>query len=177
MRDNGTMLCLYQQTSMVNWSNGDHFGCDELLMLNNNHIEKALWHHIFPEHAGTFQKSFCHSCRKSRDRGVFSVENWSTFGFVVAATLRDQLRELTFVVVHRHVELTVVAAHNHAILILKTDICKAFISGLWKTIKHFLTTLDLLDIYIFCRLLSLWHWYLAYCKIKILPLVEAWEDY
>ena len=71
MQDNGIMLCLYQQTSMMNWSNGDHFGCDELLMLNNNHIEKALWHHIFPEHAGTFQKSFRLPVGRAEIEGFF----------------------------------------------------------------------------------------------------------
>ena len=45
------MLCLYQNTSMVNWSDDDHFAWDNYDSLSIASILKQnTWHYIFPKH-------------------------------------------------------------------------------------------------------------------------------
>ena len=101
---NKILLCHYQHTFMVNWSEEDQFASDN----------KAIhYRYILLEHPRT-SDTVCHSCRKHGDREVFSVKdryNW------LRNTIMTDLLE----------NLVIIAVSGHTIL-LKTDICSAFMS-------------------------------------------------
>ena len=107
----------------------------------NSHNEAACSRYILPKHSRASEDTVCHSYRK---RGgvrsffcVIKIHNWFW-----SSTLTDQLRKLTFI-----------AMHGQAFVILKTDRASILI---WHL--HFLMTIALLDICVFCRVLSLWYW-------------------
>ena len=104
------------------------------------HIDDKL----FPIMGELFQDTLCHSCRK---RGAFSKENGSGIDSVVVPMSRDRLTELTFI-----------AMHSHAILILQRNLR-----------PHRTTTSPLFNEALFTRYF-LWHWYLRSshrrCSVK-----------
>lgn len=147
-------LC-YTSTNIISWSI-DKMEITLDAIKNDSHSITTIW----KQYAGTaflwnmwgsFHDTSCHSCRKCGGTGIFFLRKTrSTIGSAVVAMSRDRLTELT-----------VKAMHNHAILILKADICKSYKSTHPHWMTASLMTLDLLDLFIFCRSLRLWHWYLT----------------
>ena len=95
---NGIMLCHHQHIFMVNWSDEDHFVCDNKM----THCRYILLKH--PRTSDTVH----HSCRKYVAREVF-FNDWLR---------NNKLTDLLG-------DLAIIAVHGHTIVILKADMCSA----------------------------------------------------
>ena len=70
-QSNGIKLCLYQHSSMVNWS--DEGSTAKLFTLNSNHFKAVHWRYTFPEHPRAAKGNVCHSSRKLGGREYYGV--------------------------------------------------------------------------------------------------------
>ena len=143
---NCIILCLYQHTLKVNWW--------FIITIDSCSIKTILKQHAdvtFFQNTWELSKILYTISIKSMEAWVFfggkQIHNW-----FCSSMLAD-----------RSWQLTVKAMNNHTILISKGDVCEESIHIEWRYLPFFMI-LDLLETYIFTRLMRLWYWYHTFSK-------------
>ena len=127
------------------------------LTVNNNNFEVACWSYIFPKRPRTSPDTVRHSSRKLGGRKVFSFIRWIHHRLVVIYGT-DLLKGLAIKAMYGY---RILFKNRYIQIPVQASIL------IWWWHLHFLLTLTLLDVCMYCRLLSFRFWYLAFCKTLI----------
>ena len=146
----GEMWSYCATFSMANWSDEDHFACDNKTI----HYRCILFRHTHD-----LVKILCAILIGStvKERSFSCI--WQINDRLSISVLRDQLGDFA-----------ITAVHSHTILILKTDICHAYISITlvgWRCLTFYWQLSSW--IFVCFHSLRLWKWYIH--KIQIRPVV------